>query len=138
MMLYSYEKLLIGFEFLGPVQVSINFQTLITKQLSKNNTLLTLFYSVFRYLAATQYINVFKYMSFIFYYLHLSQVASCIFYYTFLTSKIIQDQVRNYIIDKRAAAIQLVLSCTSKCFILINKGSVTKRHEVRYVVILSN
>ena len=138
MMLYSYEKLLIGFEFLGPVQVSINFQTLITKQLSKNNTLLTLFYSVFRYLAATQYINVFKYMSFIFYYLHLSQVASYIFYYTFLTSKIIQDQVRNYIIDKRAAAIQLVLSCTSKCFILINKVSVTKHHEVRYVVILSN
>ena len=138
MMLYSYEKLLIGFEFLGPVQVSINFQTFITKQLSKNKTLLTLFYSVFRYLAATQYINVFKYMSFIFYYLHLSQVASYIFYYTFLTSKIIQDQVRNYIIDKRAAAIYLVLSCTSKCFILINKGSVTKRHEVRYVVILSN
>ena len=138
MMLYSYEKLLIGFEFLGPVQVSINFQTLITKQLSKNNTLLTLFYSVFRYLAATQYINVFKYMSFIFYYLHLSQVASYIFYYTFLTSKIIQDQVRNCINDKRAAAIQLVLSCTSKCFILINKGSMTKRHEVRYVVILSN
>ena len=138
MMLYSYEKLLIGFEFLGPVQVSINFQTLITKQLSKNNTLLTLFYSVFRYLAATQYINVFKYMSFIFYYLHLSQVASYIFYYTFLTSKIIQDQVHNCIIDKRAAAIQLVLSCTSKCFILINKVSVTKHHEVRYVVILSN
>ena len=138
MILYSHAKLLIGFEFLGPVQVSINFQTFITKQLSKNNTLLTLFYSVFRYLAATQYINVFKYMSFIFYYLHLSQVASYIFYYTFLTSKIIQDQVRNCIIDKRAAAIQLVLSCTSKCFILINKGSVTKRHEVRYVVILSN
>ena len=138
MILYSHAKLLIGFEFLGPVQVSINFQTLITKQLSKNNTLLTLFYSVFRYLAATQYINVFKYMSFIFYYLHLSQVASYVFYYTFLTSKIIQDQVRNCIIDKRAAAIQLVLNCTSKCFILINKGFVTKTHEVRYVVIFSN
>ena len=30
-MLYSYEELPIGFEFLWAVEVSINFQTLITK-----------------------------------------------------------------------------------------------------------
>ena len=68
-MLYSYEELPIGFEFLGPLEVSINFQTsgirlwLESSYQKKNPTLLALFYAVFRYLAATQCISVFKYIA---------------------------------------------------------------------------
>ena len=57
--------------------------------IKKNPTLLAIFYAVFRYLAATQCISMFKYigsyMSFIFYYLYLIQLAySYIFYSKFV------------------------------------------------------
>ena len=76
----------IGFKFLGALEVNqpsgIRHQTLITKQLSKKPTLLAPFYAVFRYLAATQCISVFKYIAI---FILATQLAySYIFYSKFL------------------------------------------------------
>ena len=62
-MLYTYEELPIGFGFLGGMLFSINFISDFDYKVVIKKNLSFLFYAVFRYLAATQCISVFKYIA---------------------------------------------------------------------------
>ena len=109
----------------------IRHQTLITKQLSKKNpTLLALFYAVFRYLAATQCISVFKYIAI---FILATQLAySYIFYSKFLRLFKIRYSTVSLIKELHLYSFKLYQQV-----LYFNKQRFCGKnlHQVRYVVI---